>query len=70
MVAIFLRHYVFCLIGAGVRFIFLNIYNILKKRKRIYFKEIWNYKHFSENEMLDSIIGFLVLGAILTIIFG
>ena len=68
MVSIILRHYIVCLIG--VRFIYLNIYNLLKKRKRIYFKEVWNYKHSDENEMLDAIIGFLVLGISLTIILG
>ncbi len=68
MISIILRHYIFCLIGASVRFIYLNIYNILKKRKRIYFNEVWNYKHSDENEMLDAIIGFLVLGISLTLI--
>ncbi|KRO67785.1 MAG: hypothetical protein ABR84_03450 [Cryomorphaceae bacterium BACL21 MAG-121220-bin10] len=70
MVSIILRHYIFCLIGAGVRFIYLNIYNLLKNRKRTYFKEVWNYKNSTENEISDAIIGFLVLGMSLTIILG
>lgn len=68
IILIFIRHYLFCLIGAIFRYIFNNIINILKKQPFLSFSIFWNYKTNPENELKDAFVGFLFLGILLSIL--
>lgn len=66
MIGIFIRHYIFCFLGASTRFV---IQPVLPKKPNLTFKQIYDYKKYPENEITDAIIGFIILGTIATLIF-
>ena len=68
MVAILIRHYLFCSIGAAFRFSIEKLKSLGSKKRTLTFKQIYDYKRQPENELLDAIIGFLILGLTLTLI--
>ena len=68
MVTILIRHYLFCSIGAALRFLIEKLKSVQPEKRTPTFKEIYNYKKYPENELLDGIIGFLILGLTLTLI--
>ncbi len=65
-ISTFLRHYVFCLLGALVRFLWDLVMNKFKKRPQVIkFKDYRNYSENPDTEMIDAIIGFIIFGAII-----
>ncbi len=68
MVTIFIRHYLFCSVGAAVRFFIEKLKSLQSGKRTPKFKQIYDYRKNPENELLDAIIGFLILGLSLTII--
>ena len=69
MIAILIRQYIFCLIGAATRFIIEIAKSLQSKKPTPTFNQIYNYEKNPENEILDAIIGFLILGLTVTLIF-
>ncbi|MCB9427136.1 MAG: hypothetical protein H6584_08970 [Flavobacteriales bacterium] len=57
IVIIFLRHYVFCLVGGWIRYLFENCISNLKKTPITSYKAIKDYNENPSNEFLDIIIG-------------
>lgn len=68
IILIFLRHYLFCLIGAFFRYIFNILVSLVKKLPILSFSNFWNYKTNPENELKDAFIGFIFLGTVLSIL--
>jgi len=63
-----LRHYIFCFIGASLRFLWdLIIIKTKKKHQSIKFKDYHNYDENSDTEIIDAIVGFIVFGIIIFI---
>lgn len=57
MFKVFFTHYILCFIGASIRFIYLKLKNLNKTNTNVVtFKELWNYKHKPDVEMLDAIM--------------
>jgi len=69
MLTIFIRHYLFCFLGVSVRYLFMKTKALFVNIKTPRFKELYNYKKYPENEITDAILGFVVLGVILSLIF-
>lgn len=71
MISVLLRHYLFCFLGASVRYLLNRFVTFNRKnKKKLKFSEVWNYEKNKENQILDAIIGFFVLGLIYYIVFG
>ena len=68
IILIFLRHYLFCLIGAFLRYIFNIIVSLVKKEPILSFSYFWNFKTNPENELKDAFIGFIFLGILISIL--
>ena len=70
MSRVFFMHSLICFIGAFIRFLFFRIKNLKKvEKENIKFKEIRNYKEKPDVEMLDAILGGVVLGVLLLVVF-
>jgi hypothetical protein len=68
LIITFLRHYIFCFLGASLRFLWdLIIVKLNNKRHNIRFKDYHNYDEHPESEMLDAIIGFIIFGVMIGI---
>lgn len=71
MIGVLLRHYLFCFLGASVRYLLNRFITFNRKnKKKLKFSEVWNYEKNKENQILDAVIGFFVLGLIYYIVFG
>lgn len=72
IIGIIIVHYIFSFLGASLRFVILNFINLLTKKKLLSFKFIWeeNKTHYGniENEILNTLIGFILFIVIATII--
>lgn len=66
IILIILRHYIFCLAGASLRFIFNYIFQSNKNSFHFY----WNNDLNNENEMINSIIGFIFIIITISIILN
>ncbi len=69
MLTIFIRHYLFCFLGVSARYLFIKTKALFVNIKTPRFKELFNYKKYPENEIMDAILGFIVIGIILSLIF-
>ncbi|GEM_PF-5097091 len=71
MIGFVLRHYLFCFLGSTVRYLLKRFVAMNRKNKnKLKFSEVWNYEKNKENQILDAVIGFFVLGLIYYIVFG
>ncbi|MBA5792434.1 hypothetical protein H3159_06565 [Flavobacterium sp. xlx-221] len=69
LISTFLRHYLFCFLGASFRYLFDFLkYKLTKKTPKPIFKSYRNYEESPDVEMIDAIIGFITLGILLMII--
>jgi hypothetical protein len=68
IILIFLRHYLFCSIGAFFRFMSSFTINLIKKQPINSFKSFWDYKTNPQNELKDAFIGFIFIGILLSVI--
>lgn len=66
IILIILRHYIFCLVGASLRFIFNYIFQSNKNNFNFY----WNNDLDNENEMINSIIGFIFIIITISVILN
>ena len=66
IILIILRHYIFCLVGASLRFIFNYIFQSNKNNFNFY----CNNDLDNENEMINSIIGFIFIIISISIILN
>ncbi len=65
---IFFRKYLFLYLGASFRYFFDFLYFKIKGDKnKLSIKDYYNYKEQPDNELIDGIIGFLVLGSLIAI---
>lgn len=72
MIGIVIVHYIFSFLGASLRFIVINLINLISNKKLVSFKFIWEEKktHYGqiENEVLNTLIGFLLFFIIASLI--
>lgn len=69
LIIIIIRQYLFCYIGSFTRFIldkFLDIFRKNKKGRDL--KQYRNYKLNPDTEFLDTLLGFIIFGLIITFI--
>lgn len=65
-ISIILRHYVFCFLGASVRYLWdLIVLKVTKGKRTIKFKDYRNYDEHQDVEMIDAIVGFIIFGLII-----
>lgn len=69
IVGIVILNYIFGFLGASVRFIVLNIKNIIFSKKTISFNDIWNNSKRKKSKY-DNYVLNVVLGAILFFILA
>lgn len=68
-IGIILRNYIFCFLGACVRYLLDLIKSIVKKENKVTdFKKYRDYDKQQDLKMLDAIIGFFVFTILVTII--
>jgi hypothetical protein len=49
MIAVIIRHYIFCSIGAAFRFLIEKMKSLGSKKQTLTFKEVYDYKKHPEN---------------------
>lgn len=69
IIGIVILNYVFGLLGASLRFIVLNIKNLLQSKKLLKFKDVWSDRK-TKNGKYDNYLVNVILGAVMFFIFA
>lgn len=69
LIIITIRQYLFCYIGSFTRFILDRCLDIFRKNKnKVGFKQYRDYKLNPDTEFIDTLLGFIIFGLIITFI--